>query len=227
MIRSRRLPLLAATLLCSTARPPHRRLHGPRRRQRRARGHREVRADAAAAGGLAQIQRCSTSAPRDGRPRRTARGSSSPGRSPARRRSGASTVPTASRCSSPAARTGRPWPASRPTAGPSFVQRDRKGEENPGLYVMSRPRAARSPRSSTCRTSRRSSSSSPRTGSAVYFHANDVKPDAYAIYRYDLAARRKELVFDEPGLWSVADHRPDGRLLLRKATGSLSAEYSE
>jgi dipeptidyl aminopeptidase/acylaminoacyl peptidase len=64
-------------------------------------------------------------------------------------------------------------------------------------------------------------------GKYVYFHANDVAPDSYAIYRYDLGAKKKELVYGEPGLWSVGDYRSDGRLLLRKETGSLSAEYSE
>ena len=49
----------------------------------------------------------------------------------------------------------------------------------------------------------------------------------YAIYRWNLATRRRELVFAQPGLWSIADYRPDGRLLLRKSTGSLSSEYSE
>jgi hypothetical protein len=39
--------------------------------------------------------------------------------------------------------------------------------------------------------------------------------------------KKSELLFSDDGIWSVADHRPDGRLLLSKATGSLSREYSE
>ena len=36
---------------------------------------------------------------------------------------------------------------------------------------------------------------------ALYFSANDIDPASYAIYRYDLASAKRELVFDTPGLW--------------------------
>jgi dipeptidyl aminopeptidase/acylaminoacyl peptidase len=61
----------------------------------------------------------------------------------------------------------------------------------------------------------------------VYFTANDKKPDSYVVYRWDIAKGEREVVFDQDGLWHVSDMRPDGRLLLRRETGSLSAEYSE
>ena len=67
-------------------------------------------------------------------------------------------------------------------------------------------------------------------GKDLYFHANDVAADSYAIYRYDLATGAKTLVFGEKGLWAVADHAGTGaglRLLLVKATGSFSTEYAE
>jgi dipeptidyl aminopeptidase/acylaminoacyl peptidase len=107
-----------------------------------------------------------------------------------------------------------------------FVQRDRKGEENPGLYVMS---ADGGPLTAIQHVTGVQTffDFASLDGRAVFFHANDVKENAYAIYRYDLSAGKKELVFGEPGLWSVGDHRPDGRLLLRKETGSLSTEYAE
>ena len=61
----------------------------------------------------------------------------------------------------------------------------------------------------------------------VYFCANDVQPDSYAIYRWDKASGTKEKVFDQEGLWRVADHRPDGRLLLVKRLGSAVSEIYE
>ena len=67
-------------------------------------------------------------------------------------------------------------------------------------------------------------------GKDLYFHANDVAPDSYAIDRYDVALAAKTLVFGEKGLWSVGDHRGKGadlHLLLVKATGSFSTEYAE
>jgi dipeptidyl aminopeptidase/acylaminoacyl peptidase len=64
-------------------------------------------------------------------------------------------------------------------------------------------------------------------GRWVYFRANDVKPDSFAIYRYDRTSKKRETVFAEDGLWSVADRRPDGRLLLTKDLGSAIAEIWE
>jgi dipeptidyl aminopeptidase/acylaminoacyl peptidase len=106
------------------------------------------------------------------------------------------------------------------------LSRDRKGEENPGIYLMP---ADGGPMKVVQHLPKVQSSFeflSP-DGKWLYFRSNDVKPDAYVIYRYELATGRKETVFDEPGLWGVADWRADGRLLLFKATGSLTGEYWE
>lgn len=106
------------------------------------------------------------------------------------------------------------------------VQRDRKGEENPGLYLLPAeggPLAAVQHRPGVQTFF---DFVSP-DGEWVYYHANDRQPDAYAVYRWNVRTGARETVLAEPGLWSVADHRPDGRLLLRKSTGSLSAEFSE
>jgi dipeptidyl aminopeptidase/acylaminoacyl peptidase len=107
------------------------------------------------------------------------------------------------------------------------VQRDRKGEENPGLYLQPAGGGALEPIQHVhgVQTLFEGVSSDSRF---VYFTANDRKPDAYVVYRYDLAKHRKEVAFDrEEGLWHVSDLRDDGRLLLRKETGSLTAEYYE
>lgn len=106
------------------------------------------------------------------------------------------------------------------------VQRDRKGEENPGLYLQP---AAGGPLvlvQHLPKVQTHFEAVSPDS-KYVYFSANDKKPDAYTIYRWNVAAGGREVVFDQDGLWHVGDIRPDGRLLLRKDTGSLSAEYSE
>ncbi len=107
------------------------------------------------------------------------------------------------------------------------VQRDRKGEENPGLYLQP---PGGGPLETIqhvhgVQTLFEAVSSDSRQ---VYFTSNDRKPDAYVVYRWDVARKAKEVVFDrEPGLWHVSDLRDDGRLLLRKETGSMTAEYSE
>lgn len=106
------------------------------------------------------------------------------------------------------------------------VQRDRKGEENPGLYLQ--PAAGgplvlvqHLPKVQTL-----FEQVSPDS-KFVYFTSNQKRPDSYVIYRWNIARGEREVVFEGEGLWHVSDMRPDGRLLLRKETGSLSAEYSE
>jgi len=107
-----------------------------------------------------------------------------------------------------------------------ILSRDRKGEENPGLYLMP---ADGGPMKVVQHLPKVQTSFAfvSEDGKWLYFRANDVKPNSYAIYRYELATGKKETVFDEPGLWFVADHRPDGRILLVKATGSMTREYWE
>ncbi|MBK8596649.1 MAG: S9 family peptidase [Holophagales bacterium] len=106
------------------------------------------------------------------------------------------------------------------------LQRDRKGEENPGLYVMP---AAGGPLTAVQHVKGVQTFFQFVTadGKWVYYAANDQKPDSYAIYRWNVDTRQKEALVTEPGLWSVADHRDDGTLLLAKATGSLTSEYWE
>jgi dipeptidyl aminopeptidase/acylaminoacyl peptidase len=106
------------------------------------------------------------------------------------------------------------------------VQRDRKGEENPGLYLQ--PAAGgplvlvqHLPKVQTL-----FEQVSPDS-KYVYFSSNDKKPDSYVIYRWDIAKGAREVVLEKDGLWHASDIRPDGKLLLRKETGALSAEYYE
>ncbi len=107
------------------------------------------------------------------------------------------------------------------------VQRDRKGEENPGLYLQSPSGGPLEliQHERGIQTHFEAVSSDSRY---VYFTSNDRKPDAYVVYRWDIAKKGKEVVFDQTeGLWHVSDIKDDGRLLLRKETGSLTAEYFE
>ena len=106
------------------------------------------------------------------------------------------------------------------------LQRDRKGEENPGLYLMP---AAGGPLVEVQHVKGVQTFFQFVTddGKWVYFASNDRAPDSYAVYRWNVGTRQKELLVGEPGLWSVGDHRPDGTLLLKKSTGSLTSEYWE
>ncbi len=106
-----------------------------------------------------------------------------------------------------------------------IVQRDRKGEENPGLYLLPAeggPLVQLQHQAGVQTTAQWLA----RDGHTLYFRANDRRPDAYAIYRFDLATGTRELVLDQPGLWSVHDER-GGKLLLAKATGAMTSEWFE
>lgn len=105
------------------------------------------------------------------------------------------------------------------------VARDRKGEENPGLYLLSPDggELVKIQHEPKVQTQLQHVSGD---GKSLYFRANDRKVDSYAIYRWDLARKVKELVFAEDGLWSMQDMQ-GSRLLLAKATGALTREYWE
>ena len=106
------------------------------------------------------------------------------------------------------------------------VQRDRKGEENPGIYLQPAAGGPLVVVQHIPKVQTLFERVSPDS-KYVYFTSNDSKPDSYVIYRWDIEKGEREVVFDQDGLWHVDDMRADGRLLLRKETGSLSAEYSE
>ncbi|HET9987208.1 MAG TPA: prolyl oligopeptidase family serine peptidase [Kofleriaceae bacterium] len=102
------------------------------------------------------------------------------------------------------------------------VSRDIGGEENPGLYVLA-------PTGGELRVIQHAPKVQTKLAfisddsQSVFFTANDRAPDAYAVYRFDVKTGAKELVFDTPGLWSIADHRGD-HWLMQKHTGSLTSE---
>ncbi len=105
------------------------------------------------------------------------------------------------------------------------VSRDVGGQENPGLYLMS-------PDGGKLRVIQHT----PKVQAALqfvsddskslYFRANDIEPASYAIYRWDVTAAKRELVFDTPGLWHVEDHRGD-RWLMIKQLGNTQVEVFE
>lgn len=105
------------------------------------------------------------------------------------------------------------------------VARDRKGEENPGLYLLSADGGALREVQHKAKVQTQLQFVSD-DGKHLYFRANDVKQDSYAIYRWEVASGKRELVFGEEGLWSVADHQ-NGKLLLAKATGAMTSEIWE
>ena len=104
------------------------------------------------------------------------------------------------------------------------VSRDVGGQENPGLYVMPIEGGPLRPIQHVpkVQTELQFISDDSKT---LYFKANDKEPASYAIYRYDLATDNKEVVFDQPGLWGIADHRGDTWLLVKELGNTQQEIY--
>lgn len=105
------------------------------------------------------------------------------------------------------------------------LSRDRNGEENPGIYLA---RAEGGPLTVVQHQPGVQTvfDFMSDDGKKIYFHANDKKASDHTIYAYDIAAQKREVVFEQPGLWSLRDERK-GKLLLQKSVGSNMAELYE
>lgn len=104
------------------------------------------------------------------------------------------------------------------------IARDHHGEENPGLYLMSVDGGALTVVQHLPHVQTQYVGCSA-DGTTIYFRSNDQKNDQYTIYQYNLFTQERQVVFDQPGLWSVADISANGVLLLVRATGGSSQEY--
>jgi dipeptidyl aminopeptidase/acylaminoacyl peptidase len=106
------------------------------------------------------------------------------------------------------------------------VSRDHKGEEYPGLYLLDPKGGALAVISHKPKVQTQYLFTSDDS-KYVYYRANDKKPDSYAIYRYDVAAKKADTVFDQDGIWAVADYVGTDKLLLVKEVGANMEEYFE
>jgi dipeptidyl aminopeptidase/acylaminoacyl peptidase len=112
------------------------------------------------------------------------------------------------------------------------VQRDRAGEENPGLYLQNADGGPLVPIQHKAKVQTFFERMTP-DGRGLYFRANDERPDAYTIYRYDFAAKTIAKAFDgagTPALWRLTDARATKTgdvLLLAKDVGSNMQEVYE
>lgn len=105
-----------------------------------------------------------------------------------------------------------------------IISRDRNGEENPGLYLQSSnggPLQVLQHKSKVQTIFEFVSKDSKY----IFYRSNDVKPDSYTIYRYDLETKKSEEVFSRDGYWVVADFKGSEQILLAKVVTNTAAEY--
>jgi dipeptidyl aminopeptidase/acylaminoacyl peptidase len=106
------------------------------------------------------------------------------------------------------------------------LSRDRAGEENPGIYLQSTEGGALLPVQHKDKVQTYFEFAS-EDSKYLYFRANDVTPESFAIYRYEIKSKKIERLFSEKGYWSISDYQSDGRLLLTKAITNLASEVYE
>jgi dipeptidyl aminopeptidase/acylaminoacyl peptidase len=102
------------------------------------------------------------------------------------------------------------------------VSRDIGGSENPGLYVIAPTGGPLQVIQHVPHVQTRLAVISDDSKS-IYYSANDRDPASYAFYRYDVATKQKELVFDKPGVWRLVDHQGT-TWLLAKELGNTHVE---
>jgi protease II len=105
-----------------------------------------------------------------------------------------------------------------------FLHRDVDGSENPGLFYQL---ATGGPlktifRKDNVKAEMHYVASDSRT---VYFITNEKDKESYGIYTYNIETGETNLVFDQPGLWGIADVWKDEILLLQKDRGGMIQEY--
>ncbi len=105
----------------------------------------------------------------------------------------------------------------------AVVSRDVGGQENPGLYLLPLDGGALTVVQHTPKVQTFLEYVSADSKS-VYFRANDVDPASFALYRYDLASKQKARLFDQPGLWQIADRRGDREWILERSLGNTQNE---
>lgn len=105
-----------------------------------------------------------------------------------------------------------------------IISRDRSGEENPGLYLQSTEGGPLQviQHKDKIQTHYQFTSSDSRF---LYYTANDISPDSFALYKYDMNSKRSSLLFSEKGYWKVADFKDDGLMLLQKVVTNTASEF--
>lgn len=107
-----------------------------------------------------------------------------------------------------------------------IISRDRNGEENPGLYLQS-PNGG--PLKVIQHKNKVQTFFQFATADSKYliYRSNDVKPDSYTFYRYEISTGKAEPLLSKEGYWYISDYKDDGRILFAKAITNTASEIWE
>jgi dipeptidyl aminopeptidase/acylaminoacyl peptidase len=104
-----------------------------------------------------------------------------------------------------------------------IISRDHGGEENPGLFLQN---AFGGPLQTILQMPKVQTHFAGVSADNrwIYFTANDIDPKSFAVYRYSIRGRTRELLYSAPGTWEIMDIAKDGSLLLAKETSNVKNE---
>lgn len=103
------------------------------------------------------------------------------------------------------------------------VSRDSKGDENPGIYLMKTSggelrKVYYNPKHQT------GFLGFTKDSKNLYYRTNDKAPESYSIYKYNLSTDAHEVIWNEPGIWSLSDIQDD-TAILTLLKGSMQNEH--
>lgn len=105
-----------------------------------------------------------------------------------------------------------------------LVSRDRAGEETPGLYLMpvegGPPTVIHHQKDQRARAVWTNNSAED-----VFYLVQHVRENKTDLWVYDIARKKSQMLFSNPGVWFVSDVYGDDLFLLGHATGARTAEY--
>jgi dipeptidyl aminopeptidase/acylaminoacyl peptidase len=107
----------------------------------------------------------------------------------------------------------------------AVVAREIGGDENPGIYTMSLDGGALQAVQHVPGVQSLYSFISDDS-KWIYFKANDVAADSYALYRYNVETKTREVLWTEPGLWHIADHEGDMLLVYKRRAADYVEVYT-
>lgn len=103
------------------------------------------------------------------------------------------------------------------------LQRDSKADENFGIYLMS-PNGGPLKKVYYNPKHQAYVVGLSKDSKYLYYRVNDKSPSSYGIYRYDIKSEQTDVVWDQPGIWTLSGVK-DNLAILTLETGSMQNEH--
>ncbi|CBW27141.1 putative peptidase [Halobacteriovorax marinus SJ] len=106
-----------------------------------------------------------------------------------------------------------------------LISRDEGGDEYPSLYLQDAKRGGELFKIFGQKKVKVSYLDQSEDGKFIYYRANDITPTTWGIYKYNIATKKRELIFKGEGYWWIVEFFKNGNILLGHATGNIAREF--